>query len=519
MVSEGTDNIFDSAESSSGLNEHLLIRPPSIGEESNKSKTFKLSEYIRSRWRFITPFGTGDRTPIFMYHEETGIWEPDGEDFIRDWLANYLKQYYTKHLVSQVLSRIRGLVYHQGKYKELFEEGGPKYRMTLMNGVFDLKTLTFDNSFKPDEYHLARIPVKFDADADCPYIKNWFCEVMVRKFKLESSKGHNWIPQVNDIKAACEFIGFCLEKEYVEPIILMLLGGGENGKTVFLDLIRAFLGKGNVSSCTPQQLGMRFKPAQMYRKLANLAGDIPAKGISDTGILKMSTGGDPINAEFKGQDDFDFISYAKHIFSANKLPKSYDRTRAFHRRWRYIKFPRIFERGAKGTIPKNKLVEQLTTEGELSGLFNVAVKALGRLRENGYRITGTEDPKTNEQFATLESDLAMYFSIYCVYYDEKLDNTKDALTRDEVLLSYKGLCKMRDEKTVSKNRFHKALRRANPWLGDEDDRRPKGEDEEEESERAYVWKGLAINEDMITVGVSEPETNVLFDDSVEEMWN
>ena len=129
----------------------------------------------------------------------------------------------------------------------------------------------------------------------------------------------------------------------------MLTGEGENGKSVFLDLVGYLLGETNVSNVALQGLeGNRFRAAELYGKLANTFADLDARGLRSSSMFKTLTTG-WITAERKHAQPFRFRSYAKLLFSANKIPPSRDRTHAFYRRWLILPLPKNLT--AWGVIP------------------------------------------------------------------------------------------------------------------------------------------------------------------------
>src|SRR5207342_3290760 len=85
-------------------------------------------------------------------------------------------------------------------------------------------------------------------------------------------------------------------------------------------------------------------------------------------------------AERKFGQPFQFRSYAKLLFSANKIPSSRDRTYAFYRRWLIIPFTHTFNGEAGNPVPDLGLRGKL--QGELPGIFNLALRGLARLATN-----------------------------------------------------------------------------------------------------------------------------------------
>lgn len=144
----------------------------------------------------------------------------------------------------------------------------------------------------------------------------------------------------------------------------MLLGPGDNGKSVFFYVEGSLLGTENIATRSLQDIDRdRSAKADLFGKFANIHADIPSTSLKTTGTFKMLTGGDRINAERKYQQPFTFVNYAKLHFSANELP------------YRFIDNPQ--SEGEKKRDPH--LLKKLTTDEGLSGVLNVALDGLDRL--------------------------------------------------------------------------------------------------------------------------------------------
>ena len=88
----------------------------------------------------------------------------------------------------------------------------------------------------------------------------------------------------------------------------IFLGQGANGKSTLLDLLLAFLGSLNASKVSLQDLGSnRFRVAELYGRMANIFTDLDNKSLQSTSMFKMITTGDPITAERKFKDPFEFV--------------------------------------------------------------------------------------------------------------------------------------------------------------------------------------------------------------------
>ncbi|GAG86018.1 unnamed protein product, partial [marine sediment metagenome] len=94
------------------------------------------------------------------------------------------------------------------------------------------------------------------------------------------------------------------------------------------------------------------------------------------------------------------LNHAKLSFATNKMPRTPDSSRAFHRRWLVMNCPNFFVKDAtpemaeQNTYPCDPdIISKITTPAELSGLFNLALEGRRRLlREGGFDL-GTVDER------------------------------------------------------------------------------------------------------------------------------
>ncbi len=101
----------------------------------------------------------------------------------------------------------------------------------------------------------------------------------------------------------------------------ILTGEGANGKSTLLDALKYLLGRENYVCLDLKELGERFKPTELFGKLANIGDDIGSDYISNVSVFRKLTTGQEVNVERKGETPFDIESYAKLLFSANAIPR------------------------------------------------------------------------------------------------------------------------------------------------------------------------------------------------------
>ena len=240
-----------------------------------------------------------------------------------------------------------------------------------------------------------RLPVEYDPEAKAPRWEQFLNEVVDKKYHTSIKR----------------FVGYALYPDILSNLksVSVLLGEGSNGKSVFIRAIESIFGRENVSHVNLQDLSRRFDKASLEKKLLNIAGDLPRDGIRSTGEFKQITGGDTVKVEKKYKDPYDAIIYAKHIFSANELPPTSDKTYAFYRRWMIFIFPHTF----KEDEADPRLLEKLLNE--LPGIFNWVLEGFKELKENGF--TGFGYPHTIEEVADMyelaSNSLARFINEEC----------------------------------------------------------------------------------------------------------
>ena len=298
-----------------------------------------------------------------LYWYDHGVYLDDGETILKALLESEFGDKTSNRLVADVVGKVKRRTYID---RDSFNN---KRIINVRNGLLDLETLQL-RPHTPDYLSTAQIDVVYNPEAKAPRIQKFLREVA----------------QPGDVALIEEIVGWLLWPDYNVHKAVMLLGPGRNGKGTLLRLITAFLGQKSISNVTLQELvSDRFAKADLYGKLANIGGDLPSKDLSDTAAFRNLTGGDDNRAQEKYRAAFSFRNKAKMLFSANVLPRSPDDTYAFYSRWILIEFLNVFDL-QKGTADPD-LDSKLQDPEELSGLLNIALAGLARLRANGWKFS------------------------------------------------------------------------------------------------------------------------------------
>ena len=198
-----------------------------------------------------------------------------------------------------------------------------------------------------------------------------------------------------------ECIGYCFYRRNELGKAFILTGDKSNGKSTFLDVVKAILGEQNISALDLKELGDRFSTSMMFGKLANIGDDIGDDFLQGAQVatFKKVVTGNRIKAERKGQDPFEFNPYIKLLFSANDIPRMKDKTGAVLRRLVIIPFNASFtkESGEYNPYIKYELIEQSSIEY----LIRLGVEGLKRIIENNEF---TKSEKVQEQLDEYEAE-------------------------------------------------------------------------------------------------------------------
>lgn len=305
------------------------------------------------------------------------------------------------------------------------------YLVNVRNGLLDIRDMSF-KEHTPSYLSTVQLNVEYNPHANCPQFEKFLNEVLDCRL----------IPLVQEI------LGYLLTTNTSAQKSFVLLGPARTGKSTLLWVVEyLLLGKKNVSNIPWQEIGDKFKTAELLGKLANVFSDLPSKSIDDTGIFKVVTGEDYLMAEKKNKNPFKFRPFARLVFSCNELPKNYvDRTEGFYRRLIIVPFNR--------QIDKNKIDKALKYkfQREKEGIFNWALEGLKRLYENNFEFSENELTDGVKKEYKRENNNVISFVEECCEIDSLF-----SCSRIEIYEAYKEFCVEAGLKALSQIKFNKEL--------------------------------------------------------------
>ena len=383
-------------------------------------------------YHFVTMKDTG-----MIYYYNGSFYSKHGEQIIKTLVNLYLGDYTSEHRKNEIVGYIR-----DEKYIDSIQFNPSPHLINLKNGVFNLDTSEL-MPHSPDYYFLYEIEIDYDPRANFSEFETFLRQICNND---------------DEIRTLQEYMGYILYRKYIYKKYLILDGGGDNGKTTFMQILLNWIGSGNNTSVSLQELNEnKFARSKFFGKHTNISDDLPKRAVKYSGIIKQITGDSPMWGDIKNhKEGINFLNYAKPIYACNEIPPAEDDTDAFFSRLLLITFKKKF-------LPKGSpeidnvtvfeadphLVEKLSKPEQLSGMLNFAIEGLKRLAENGHftmnpTVAETREiykKKTNPTLAYCDEDIEFmvdwgitcddFYKQVLYYCDEKqLDHpTKTSVTQ------------------------------------------------------------------------------------------
>lgn len=268
--------------------------------------------------------------------------------------------------------------------------------LNVVNGTLNLDSGKI-RSHRPTDLITRLAPVRFDSDATCPRFEKFLREV------FRDDKDLMRFVQVS--------VGYSLTGRTNDQVFFLLHGTGANGKSVFVETIRALLGEYastadfSTFSLSPNRSGIRNDLARLDGARFVTASESGQGTYLDESVIKQLTGGDPITARYLYKEHFEFVPQFKMWLVTNHMPRLKDGGYAMWRRIRVLPF--------NATIPPEKrdgrLLDKL--KAEMPGILNWAIEGCrawlkGGLPQNKTVASAVESyRKETDQIETfLESE-------------------------------------------------------------------------------------------------------------------
>ena len=399
-------------------------------EERKKQRLQLIEEgtqFVMSKYRFLT---IEESKEILFYDSSKGVYATAGDIIIE----KELDKKYGYKLKTADITEIKNYVIRKTYTKrESFDSNLDI--LNLKNGLYNWRSGEL-SPHSPDYYSINQKPFPYNPKAKSRLLGKFLKEVLY--------------PQ--DIRTALEIIAYTFIRTNLFEYDFVLIGTGANGKSVFIGILSNLHGFRNISNVPLHSLvSNRFALADLENKDVNIDTELSSSTINDMSILKKLTGRQPLRIEQKNQQAYDALLWAKQIFNANQLPRTSDNSDAHYRREIVISFPKQFQ----GKNEDPKLLNKLTTEDELSGIFNIIAKCLRTIDRTGKIHVNSKSISERRKRAELIRNPIKAFLNDATNKEPTLD---DFETKDVLYQAFLKFCKIKKLLVIGYDEFAKTLK-------------------------------------------------------------
>jgi putative DNA primase/helicase len=282
--------------------------------------------------------------------------------------------------------------------------------LNLRNGTLDLRSADL-RPHEPADLITQISDIEWHDDAACPTWEAFVSSVMGGDLTL--------------VLYLQRLVGYAMTANTTEHLLAFFYGGGRNGKSTFLQTVRAMLGE--YSCAAPRDLlfedrkGQRHPAeiARLYGKRMAVCAEIGEHTVLDEAKVKDLTGGDAVSVRRMREDFWDLIPTHKLFVSGNHKPTVKGDDLGIWRRIRLVPWTvTVGEDEVDRDLPK-KLA------AELSGILRWAVQGTLEWQRIGLVEPQAVIDATREYRA--ESDVLGEFLTSYAVFEEQARVTRQAL--------------------------------------------------------------------------------------------
>lgn len=232
------------------------------------------------------------------------------DDFHKD-IYLYLVSSYNVSITSNITKDIANQLHWY--IKNTIEDVITSEYIALKDKLINLRTGEFEpfSNQKPTFYNIDCSSESIDVK-NCPRWLTYLDEILV---------DHNGKPDPELKMLVQEMFGYSLLNTLEGHASFFLVGGGNNGKSVMLSVLRYLVGKDYTHSATIESLTTnQFAPVGLIGKKINVSVEEESKFVKSDKFKALVSGDNPITVEYKFGNTFEWMPTVKFFFASNKLP-------------------------------------------------------------------------------------------------------------------------------------------------------------------------------------------------------
>jgi len=351
-----------------------MIEKICLESMSNKLDASRIYEMLRRHPKIKASEGY-----LYTHNDEKIHWEKirkrNEQQEIRGFFSNDSQGFLSTAILNEVIQRIKS----SPEFQHDFKMHRKRWLINMRNGVYNIQTKKLEE-YKDDMFFTYVVNVNYISGS-----KISKCQYFM-KFAESSLEADEKNPK---LKLVLEIFGYLISDLEGAKLAFFLIGKGNSGKSMLLNLLRHVVGETFCSTVAFDKLANQFDTAKLYDKRVNICSEVSSVKIPSPDVFKGIVSHDVIMADRKNKDQLIFRVETKLVTAGNILPrfKHVDGTNAVADRMLVVKFNR--------SILKNEWIQDLDKKliNEADTIFSVAVDMLEDLSESNFAFTIIEESK------------------------------------------------------------------------------------------------------------------------------
>lgn len=271
--------------------------------------------------------------------------------------------------------------------------------LNFQNGVLEIESM----ELKPHSHEYGFtyvIPYDYEAGDSCPRFD---------KFMDEVTEGNIEVAQL-----LLEYMGYCISGTDPKLVQLcaILYGGGGNGKSVLLEVLRNLIGPNNCSAVGMKSINKDTGRFQLMHKSVNISDETPSSAFLESSDFKALVSGDTVEVRRLYHNPIMWKCNTKLIFACNELPFTTDFSQGLFRRLLIIPFNARFshEKGNLDPFIGEKLLK------ERPGILHKVLMAYKTFKEREYKfIIPSSIDETKEDYEYMGDSVLQFVTEECSF--------------------------------------------------------------------------------------------------------
>jgi len=377
--------------------------------------------------------------------KECFIWSGTHYEYFADvYIESFAQKNFFPMAKNNMVSEFLKLILRTNVTPISFFNNRSQRKINFKNGYYNIETQSLEAPSKEIGFRYV-VPFDYDPHATSPQFDAFMGRVTSNDKDLE--------------KLLLEYCGYAISGDAPWAQKCMILtGDGANGKSTFVNVIRAAFGSENTSSVSATKFSDGNALSLMDGKLMNVAEETPRKAFNDSDVFKNLVTGGIVAAKKLYKNLYEVRMTTKLMMLCNEIPSSFDSTHGFYRRLLIVPFKATFTDKDPGFDPhiEEKLMK------ELPGIANKILSAYVELRARGKFMIPDSSKYALDKYRLEGDPVALWSDEALEFHPVGNGHDRDIVTNPQMYESYASYCQKNGFRSMNNVHFGRQLGRIVP---------------------------------------------------------